>query len=392
MTERRRWARIGAAALAAAAMVAWWLQGRSLEPTDRRAPAGAITLGSAAMSLPVGASVGAAAAVALPEPAAAPGLLPDGRIEICGFGRVLAPELPIGASLEELANRSKAAWELQLEQQVQALQRRTGRELAGRGDEFSRLLGLLLQDDRAGAAQLARRSEDPRVYALAWRQCQRGGMAVADGACAQLNLRRWAQLDPRNASPWLELLMEAQRRGETSAAEEALYQAARAARVDSGLGDYVGGVQERLPADAASGTRGFLLMQLFGEEASAMHFGAAGAAARACDSAALRDANRRQTCAALARLLMSEGRDLMAVNVGVVIGERLQLPAREMLVTRAQVQAVQRRAVDVAGPPQELTSCRGLRRLDDWVRQQGREGEWRGLMARMREAEASAPR
>jgi hypothetical protein len=333
---------------------------------------------------PAGASAALAAGrVAAPVRAVAP---PPGHIEVCGRGWVAPPEFPAsGASLAVIVGRPRADWEREWELQAHELRMATTAALAASGDEFARALALALREDPAGAAALAQRSADPRVYALAWQLC--GGRQEL-AACQQLSLRRWAQLDPGNAWPWLELLEEAQRRQDASGIEEALHHALRARRVDGGQGLLSGGVAERLPAQAPPGGRFMLQVELIGRELAAPIDGI-GAALRTCSAAALKDANRRQSCGTLARLLMSEGRSLLDVSVGIGIGERVGLDARQMPVTSAQLKQAQQALLELM-PPEESTSCRGLQALDGWVRERARDGEWPALRAWQLRAAASA--
>ena len=89
-------------------------------------------------------------------------------------------------------------------------------------------------DDAAHAAQrdreLASRAastRDPRLYALALRTCWR----KADRECASLSARRWSELDPGNALPWLMMLDEATARRDASGQQEAMFHVAHAQRL-----------------------------------------------------------------------------------------------------------------------------------------------------------------
>lgn len=374
-----------------AALVWWGWPSRAAAPVTEQATS---TPQRPSWPLPVVAASGPAVLPAAVRPRAAASNVPDGYIEVCGRGWVAPPPDPAASgTLEQirqaLAERPRSDWELQWEQEARVLRTRSIEALAASGDEMARLLGLFLQDDRAGVAALAGRSTDARVYAQGWHLCAAGpAKGQAPAACQQLSLRRWAQLEPDNAWPWMELAGAARERHDHAGEAEALYQASQARRVDGGWGLLSSGLAEHLPDDASPGGRSMLLMEVFGREMGMPRL-APMAAARACGAEQLRDANRRQVCGTLAGLLMREGRGLLDVAVGIGMGERLGLPEREMPVTRAALKLAQEQA-GPQFPPERLMSCEGLRYWDGWLRELGREGEWRALQARVRTA-ASAP-
>jgi hypothetical protein len=111
------------------------------------------------------------------------------------------------------------------------------------------------------------------------------------------------------------------------------------------------------------------------------------ALSRACGAEQLRDANRRQVCGTVAGLLMREGRSMLDVGIGISIGERLGLPEREMPVTRPALKRAQEAAA-LQFPMDRMLGCEGLKRWDGWLREVGREGEWRALQDRIKAASA----
>ena len=56
------------------------------------------------------------------------------------------------------------------------------------------------QGQREALAQLAQTSDDPQVYAWAYRACQ-GASSQAPGSCLAVTAARWAQLDPGTPNP-----------------------------------------------------------------------------------------------------------------------------------------------------------------------------------------------
>ncbi len=58
-------------------------------------------------------------------------------------------------------------------------------------------------------------------------------LSLADGACRQLSLQRWARMDPDNAVPWLSLAGKARGRHDSAAEADAFSHAATAHKSDS---------------------------------------------------------------------------------------------------------------------------------------------------------------
>lgn len=349
----------------------------------------------------------ASAASAVPlrlrrPPASLPASAPAGRsdwLEVCGIGWVQAEEPPPGGRLEDWRERPRADWERRMEAETEALRQRLSQRLRSSAEPFEQQLGLQLGRDYSAAAEQARLSAEPSVYRLALQACLQPGAGPRTPSCEQLSAQRWAQLEPDNALPWLLLGQEAQARGDRSGLEQALYRAAHADRLVPAPGQLSTAVADRLPADAEPLARGGLLMELMAREFSGALNGIS-LVPLVCTAQTLRDANRRQVCQSLARLLLGQGRSLMELGLGLAVAERLGLPATDLPVTRAQLEAALRQQEQL-NPPDELLSCRGLSRLERWLREVGRVGEWRALSVlhalgapgtRQREADGAALR
>jgi len=302
------WLTLALASLAL--LLALLIPGKSDEPVRAAAPDRARPAAPLEHRSPIALDVGASA----PVPAASP--VPPGHLDVCGWGIVAAPERPTSDALMGMRPMPKPDWALQWEAEAEDLRAQAIAVLQVRGDELSRVLARLLQNDANAAAAVALRSTDPRAYGLAWQACHSRN---AGAACEQLSLRRWVQLEPNNAWPWLGLLDEARRRGDASGVEEALHRAARAQRSDGGFGRFVGSVDEVLPADAPVGGRTELQVELIGRSA-AFVIGWQVALLSVCSAEAARDANRRQNCMAIARVLAGQGRDLIDVGMGARLG------------------------------------------------------------------------
>jgi hypothetical protein len=89
-------------------------------------------------------------------------------------------------------------------------------------------------------------TSDPRVYALAYRVCIRPG---ADAACDALSARRWAELDPGNAVPWIYVFAQARNAGDLSTQQEAMARMATSERFEDRHFAAAGAVVAHVPDD-----------------------------------------------------------------------------------------------------------------------------------------------
>jgi hypothetical protein len=90
-------------------------------------------------------------------------------------------------------------------------------------------------------------SSDPRVFALGHEVCQH--VWASGPACAALTAERWTQVDPGNGMPWIELLGQAQARGDVAATRDAMAHLAAATSFDTRLWEPAGAIARRLPQD-----------------------------------------------------------------------------------------------------------------------------------------------
>jgi len=97
-------------------------------------------------------------------------------------------------------------------------------------------------------AQQAAISNDPRVIALGYGVCHQD--AARASTCAALTAERWAQADPGNGVPWIDLLAQARSRGDEAAVQDAMAHLAAASRFDLRFFAPAGAVARHLPADS----------------------------------------------------------------------------------------------------------------------------------------------
>jgi hypothetical protein len=149
-------------------------------------------------------------------------------------------------------------------------------------------------------AQLAQASADAWLQQIAQRAC--GFAPPTSALCTQLGARRWSAQEPDNAAAWLELANR-----DAQAVDEALDAAGRANRFDDHRGRLAAWVAQTLP-DSVPLLQRHSAWQRAGELERASDAAALAAAARHCDDAARRNANRAQLCERAARWFGGEAR------------------------------------------------------------------------------------
>jgi hypothetical protein len=310
-----------------------------------------------------------------PKPAA-----PGDGVEICGYGSVdLPPDDPYGLERLPPAKREAAraaADALMLasdDTEVRAAALMIG-ALSGRVDARARI-------DRL--ARLAGASQDPVVYVIALEAC-RSYAADEGNACRLLSRAEWARLDPDNALPWLELAAESPRDSEAEA--DAMNRAAQARRSDARAGLLPSLVERALRPAAPALPRTLALSASWSAQA-AWAPPRSGQAYAYCTAEALEDANRRQTCEALAETLSTRSTVLGDLAVGISIGRNLGWPA-ERLRALQQENDVLSQAGRFPAIGLDL-SCAGVERVQAWMRRLAESGEVQAARDALAESGAS---
>lgn len=332
----------------------------------------------------------AASAAAL-EAAAASAPLAPGETEICGLGRVKADDAGQPKDMAPIRLVAERARERLLP------------ALANSTDEAARAAGLLLQSagrarpadeacDSADCAQrnapvnnpgtslrtdllargalasMALNTRSPQVYAFAMAACQ--GQR-REGVCLQLSPEQWARLDPDNAVPWLHVAADARERRDASATAEALFRVSRAARADAHWGGLTGLVLARLPAELPPLDKVALASEVLAiESALSPPFVPV---SQYCAAAEVRDANRQQTCADVAEVLVNKGSSLVDVALGASIGQRVGWPAERVAALQDERDAIAQLAEQAV--PAHPWSCAALARTLNHLAAVGQHGE-----------------
>lgn len=265
--------------------------------------------------------------------------IPPEGIEACGVRRVSADELRRWKADPALAEAQVKVIDEQTQRIASAAVARLAARLAA-GSERQQVAARLLMQDRDGAALLAERSSDAQAYQMALSACAWRGEGTPH--CARLSARRWAELDPSDARPWLRLMAAAQQRKDTAGVDAALAEAAARPRLSRGswlVEAQAVAVAEAVP-DAAD--FGQALITAIGVDA-AMPSMDIFPAFRVCKDEGLRDATRLAQCRAVARQVLAGTTDLTEATLAQKMADRVGVPAEQQAFDAATLKAAQDR-------------------------------------------------
>ena len=310
---------------------------------------------------------------------ATPATPTDGQraVEICGYGPVAVDTDDVGAlrQVRALTKADASRWLAALLDSDDLRAREAGLVLKARGmGADSIVLQPVADRARDEAVELAAGSDDPAVYALALSLC--GPAADADGGCGRLSLRRWAELDPRNAVPWLLLAGRARARHDVVAEADAFSHAAAARTVDAYGGSLFDFAAAELPPDTTPLQRAYLTNEVVGIGMATAFGPYSSAATHHCSSEAVQDETTRAQCASLAELLVSAGSTLLDLSIAKTIGERVGWPVARVQGLERQQQALMQAVVE-EGPADEksMWTCRSVNQLNAYFKSRERLGE-----------------
>ncbi len=226
--------------------------------------------------------------------------------------------------------------------------------------------------------QLARRaaaSTDPRIYALAFRSCRLGALR-GGGSCMLLSAEQWARLDPGNALPWVYALGEADMRGDAAARDEALHRIATSARLEEHFLAVAGLIVETRGGDGSL----LATMEVVSEAAAreAAWLPPYPELLQAC-RAARTDANRNQTCLAIAEQMVGRADKPMARSIGVAVGHGSGWPVERVDRLRGELKALALASIGIgrgaAARDPRGASCPQMRQELDRIQEIAEAGE-----------------
>lgn len=220
-------------------------------------------------------------------------------------------------------------------------------------------------------ARMASTTRDPQVYALAFNACVG---RPSEGACQLLSAEQWARLDPGNAAPWTFVLDRALAARDTSAQNEALHRIATSQRSELYYFALPGLVLDRVPGDDAAVPAALTLaIEAIGIEAASV-IPSYQAMTPLCKGLALRDANRRQTCNAVAELLVAHSDTFIERMMGISIGAQLGWSTERIEQLRGEYKAYSE-SLNAENMLVPTSGCANIRRDLETVRQRARLGE-----------------
>ncbi len=299
-----------------------------------------------------------------------------GGVQICGFGKVAINQDDAGALQDrvgELTKGTASRWLAALQNSGDLRARAAGLLLEGKvtGGEPLRPV---TEQTRDAIAQLAAGTVEPAVYAVAMSMCGKYSGTAAGGACQQISLQRWTQIDPGNAVPWLLLADDAQRRHNVADEANAFAHAANSTKVDAYGDSLYAFAAPELPPDVTPLERDYFATEVMGVEAAMAtpHYGIAG---RLCSVEAMRDSKVRQQCSSLAELLVNHGSDLLDLAVGKAIGIRAGWTSARVNELAQHQYALMEIIRELAPAADADWTCEAVSRVNAYMDQRVRVGE-----------------
>lgn len=216
------------------------------------------------------------------------------------------------------------------------------------------------EGQRDALARIAQTTDDPQIYAWAYRTC-RGAPAGRPDACQQVQAAQWARLDPDNAEPWLAVANEASVRKDAAALDDAMFHIAAATRNHSRWGALAAALVDRAAqADAdLIGVQRVIVQAMGIESVDATGFVSLSGY---CDARSLVEPNRRETCDRVATMLTDRSTTMLARDIGISMGRRLGWPADRLLSLSQQRDAGQQASLlRGSASTSDPLSCEALR-------------------------------
>jgi len=231
-------------------------------------------------------------------------------------------------------------------------------------------------------AQQAAASSDPRVFALGHAVCEKAG--ARSPACAVLTAEHWAQVDPGNGLPWVELLGAARARGDEAATRDAMAHLAAATSFETRLYAPAGAVVDHLPIDGRDlAAAGDLVTRAIGQ-AAALPMPAFQPLIETCRNQAGGDEQRARQCRAISDAMFAHSDAMIPFALsGTLLQQTTGDPARRDLIKAERTVAAAHWS-----PATGLAPCRDLR---EQMRQLDRKAQVGEVEAMREEARKFVP-
>jgi hypothetical protein len=320
----------------------------------------------------------------------------DRETVVCGVGAVQLDPKDKAAPfnyVDRLTGIAQSKWRRSLINSDDYHERAAGLLLQSTGWDYDPITGMPTRTHDAGLArdelvQLAVGLNDLPVYAMAIRACDPaddGG--VKGAACNQISLAKWANMDPDNAAPWLEMARAAHSRSDQAAEREAVNHAVQAHTIDFYNDSFLGFASSGMPSETTE------LQQAAFFQGRIGHVGGDGYAhafvtSQYCTAAAVGNSSIHQQCEALAELLANHGRNTLDVSAAATIGTRLGWASERVSAMREEVLAMFR-AENYSG--KDPWSCDNVLALTEFAGVQAQSGELAAARAAIKKSGKSIP-
>lgn len=296
--------------------------------------------------------------------------IPPEGLEACGVRRVSADELRRWRADLALGRAQLKPIDEQMQRVGNAAVARIAARLAA-GDERQQVAARLLMRDREGAAQLAERSSDARAYQMALSACSWG--QSGEPTCARLNARRWAELDPSDARPWLRLMAAALQRKDMPAVDAALAEAAARPRLSRGSGLLEAQAVAVAGAVPDTAVLAQALVAVIGIDATLQPYDIF-IVSKLCKDDGLRDPNRLAQCRAVARQVLAGTVDLAEATAAQRMADRAGVPPAQQAYSGATLKAASEKFSQDAQSAVGF-DCASMSRLSDFSAQRAAQGD-----------------
>jgi hypothetical protein len=320
----------------------------------------------------------------------------DGETVVCGVGAVQLDPKDKAAPfnyVDRLTGIAQSHWRRSLINSDDYHERAAGLLMQSTGWDYDPITGMPTRIHDAELArdelvQLAVGLSDLPVYAMAIRACDPtddGG--VKGAACNQISLAKWANMDPDNAAPWLEMARAAHSRSDQAAEREAVNHAVQAHTIDFYSDSFLGFASSGMPSETTE------LQQAAFFQGRIGHVGGDGYAhsfvtSQYCTAAAVGNSSIHQQCEALAELLADHGRNTLDVSAAATIGTRLGWASERVSAMREELLATFR-AENYSG--KDPWSCDNVQALTEFAGVQARSGELAAARAAIAKSGKSIP-
>lgn len=266
------------------------------------------------------------------------------------------------------------------------------------GGDCSQALKQLEQSGVAPLAELAalaRETTSAQVYGWAWTACNTAQYkGWAPPGCVGLSTQRWAQLAPNSAWPWLAQATQARLAGDASGELNAMHRAGGAANWRSDSGSLLRLLLAAQPQGLQGLPRLNSELQALITDITALAINVPMGLGSFCGRSM--DANRQQTCAAMADRLLSQADNLLHLGIGIAVAERAGLPAARTAASRQELDQLKKQTpdLDAVQAASAVTACAGMAQMRQYIARQATLGELGALRERLAASAlaASAPR